>query len=299
MSRIRLADMETGKASRTAMATAYARAYHQLSGEPRIFTDPLAARILGVTPERLAELDTAMLDQPGGQDPRRRGRRYFLAGRARFAEEIVARAVAAGTGQVVILGAGLDTFGYRNPYAGVQVFEVDHPDTQRWKLELLADSGIEIPDSVTFAPVDFETGTLAAGLAAAGFRRDEPAVFVWLGVVMYLTRDAVEETLRFIAGQARPVQVVADYLSPGTNSAEREALRLRAERIAKINEPFRTYFEPAEFEDLLRSLGFDTVDHRTLSQLIDEYLGTPIPNLASGGGSARILAARRALDEAE
>ncbi|WP_051179479.1 class I SAM-dependent methyltransferase [Nocardia concava] len=285
--------METGRASRTALATAYARAYHQLSGEPRIFTDPLAAPILGVTADRIEDLDTATLDQPGGNDPRRRGRRYFLAARARFAEEVVARAVAEGTRQVVILGAGLDTFGYRNPYAGVTVFEVDHPDTQEWKREMLAAAGIEIPDSVTFVPVDFETDTLAAGLAHAGFRRDEPAVFVWLGVIMYLTRDAITETLRFIAGQAQPVRVVADYLCPGTTSEERETLRKRAERIAAINEPFLSYLEPDEFAELLRVIGFDTVEQWTLSELIHEYLEAPIPELASGGGQSRIACASR------
>ncbi|MEC3956836.1 SAM-dependent methyltransferase [Nocardia sp. CDC153] len=285
--------METGRASRTALATAYARAYHQLSGEPRVFTDPLAARIIGLTADRMREFETERLDKPGGNDPRRRARRYFLAARARLAEEVVGKAVAAGTRQVVILGAGLDTFGYRNPYPDVRVFEVDHPDTQRWKHEMLADSGIEIPESVTYAPVDFETDTLAAGLAAAGFRRDEPAVFVWLGVVMYLTREAIVETLRYIADQTPPVWMVADYLGPGTTDEEREAVRERAERIAALNEPFLSYLEPAEFEELLRSLGFDAVEQWRLSGLLAEYLEAPIPDLSLGRAPVRILCASR------
>ncbi|MVU75793.1 SAM-dependent methyltransferase [Nocardia sp. ET3-3] len=286
--------MEIGRASRTALATAYARAYHQFSDEPRIFTDPLAVRILGVSPDQLDELGAATLDQPGSNDPRRRGRRYFLAARARYAEDVVARAVAAGSRQVVILGAGLDTFGYRNPYPGVRVFEVDHPDTQAWKRGMLADSGIEIPDSVTFTPVDFETGTLAAGLDTAGFRRDEPAAFVWLGVVMYLTKDAIVDTLRFIAAQAEPVQVVADYLSPGTTAEEREELRKRAERLASLNEPFLSYLDPGELGELLRSIGFDAVEQWTLPELIHQYVGgSPIPELAAGSALVRIMCASR------
>ncbi|MEU1207563.1 class I SAM-dependent methyltransferase [Nocardia sp. NPDC005825] len=271
--------MEIGRASRTALATAYARAYHQLSGEPRVFTDPLAAKIVGVTAERIADLDTATLDRPGGADTRQRIRRYFLAARARFAEDVVATAVAAGTGQVVILGAGLDTFGYRNPYEGLRVFEVDHPDTQNWKRDMLARAGIDIPESLTFVPVDFETDTLAAGLAAAGFDRERSAVFVWLGVVMYLTRPAIEDTLRFIAGQGRPVHLVLDYLSSGTTDAERASVRERAARIAAINEPWLSYFEHEDIEALLRSCGFDTVEARPLAELFTDYLGEPLAGL--------------------
>ncbi|MGW5223483.1 class I SAM-dependent methyltransferase [Nocardia niigatensis] len=285
--------METGRASRTALATAYARAYHQLSGEPRVFTDPLAARILGVTSDRIRELDTATLDRPGGNDPRKRVRRYFLGARARFAEEVVAAAVADGTTQVVILGAGLDTFGYRNPHPGLRVFEVDHPDTQEWKREMLAQAAIGIPESLTFVPVDFETDTLAARLADVGFDRDRSAVFVWLGVVMYLTRAAIEETLRFIVGQGQPVHVVLDYLSAGNTEEERAEVRARAERIAAMNEPWLSFFEPEEIENLLRAVGFDTVELRSLSELFDEYLGAPLPDLLVRNGRAPLLHAVR------
>ncbi|MFE5286753.1 class I SAM-dependent methyltransferase [Nocardia sp. NPDC056611] len=281
--------MEIGRASRTALATAYARAYHQLSGEPRVFTDPLAARIAGVTAERIADLDTATLDRPGGPDPRQRIRRYFLAARARFAEDVVASAVAAGTEQVVILGAGLDTFGYRNPYPGLRVFEVDHPDTQTWKRDRLAQAGIEIPESLTFVPVDFETDTLAAGLAAAGFDSERSAVFVWLGVVMYLTRPAIEDTLRFIAGQGRPVHLVLDYLSSGTTDEERASVRERAARIAAISEPWLSYFEHEDIEALLRSCGFNTVEARPLAELFTDYLGEPLAGLPARNRPAPLL----------
>ncbi|MTE16005.1 class I SAM-dependent methyltransferase [Nocardia aurantiaca] len=288
--------METGRASKTALATAYARAYHQLSGEPRVFTDPLAARILGLTADRIADVDAAVLDRPGGNDPRRRLRRYFLGARARFAEEVVARAVAEGTEQVVILGAGLDTFGYRNPHPGLRVFEVDHPDTQGWKREMLAQAAIEIPESLTFVPVDFETDTLAESLAAAGVDREKSAVFVWLGVVMYLTRPAIEETLRFIVDQGRPVHLVLDYLSAGTTDEERAYVRARSERIAAMNEPWLSFFEAEEIDSLLRSFGFDTVEARSLPDLFAEYLGEPLADLSAGNGRAPLLHASRSAD---
>ncbi|MGY4099853.1 class I SAM-dependent methyltransferase [Nocardia sp. R16R-3T] len=266
--------MQLGQPSRTALATAYARAYHQIASEPRIFTDPLAVRIAGVTPEQLAELAMATI-QEDDTDMRRR-RRLFLAARARFAEDTVADAVAAGTRQVVILGAGLDTFAYRNPHPEVRVFEVDHPDTQRWKRQRLDAAGIVIPASLTFAPIDFESQTLAAGLAAVGFDRSRPAVFIWLGVVMYLTRDTILDTLRFVAGQATPVRLVFDYLYPASasTSEEMDQRTARADRVAAIGEPWLSFFTADEIANILRNTGFDQVDDRDAPNLIAGYLGT-------------------------
>ena len=96
----------------------------------------------------------------------------------------------------MILGAGLDTTAYRNTHEEVRFFEVDHPDTQEWKMRRLSEVGIAIPSSLTFAPIDFERSTLAAGLAKAGLDRTRSALFIWLGVVMYLTRTSVEDVLR-------------------------------------------------------------------------------------------------------
>lgn len=265
--------MQLGQPSRTALVTAYARAYHQIASEPRIFTDPLAVPIAGVTPEQLADLASAATQDGETTDIRRR-RRLFLAARARFAEDTIADAVATGTRQVVILGAGLDTFAYRNPHPDVRVFEVDHPDTQEWKRQRLEAAGIELPASLTFAPVNFESQTLATGLAAAEFDRSRPAVFIWLGVIMYLTRDTILDTLRFAADQARPVRLVFDYLYPASaatpdDMGQRTA---RADRVAAIGEPWLSFFTSDEIVDILRETGFDHVDDRDAPHLIASYL---------------------------
>ena len=85
-------------------------------------------------------------------------------------------------------GQPVVAFGLRNPHAdqGLGVFEVDHPATQAWKRDRIAQMSIDIPCSLIFAPVDFERGSLADGLAAGGFRPDQLAFFLWLGVVPYL-----------------------------------------------------------------------------------------------------------------
>ncbi|MEV6773814.1 SAM-dependent methyltransferase [Nocardia sp. NPDC051030] len=270
--------MRIGQPSRTALATAYARAYHQIANEPRIFTDPMAIRIAGASPEKLIDMDANTLTDPGAAAIQYR-RRLFVAARARFADDTIAEAVAAGARQVVVLGAGLDTFAYRNPYPGVRVFEVDHPDTQAWKRDRLETAGIPLPDSLTFTPVDFETQTLAAGLSAVGFDRDQPAVFVWLGVVMYLTEQTVLDTLRFIADQAAPTRVVFDYLCPADpdSPAEIEFLRERSARVAALGEPWLCFLTPVQIESDLRTLGFNSIEDLDSLALIQHYAGIPAP----------------------
>ncbi|AFU01133.1 class I SAM-dependent methyltransferase [Nocardia brasiliensis] len=271
--------MENEGPSRTALATAYARAYHQIADQPRILTDPLAVPLLGVGVDELTKAGRPAANRSDSDDDlgllrlgvSDRPRRLFFAARSRFAEDRVAEAVAAGLRQVVILGAGLDTFAYRNPHPGLRVFEVDHPATQAWKRQLLAAAGIDLPELSAFVPVDFETDLLATELASAGFSRSEPAVFVWLGVVFYLTPDAATATLEYIAGQAAPVEVVFDYLADtGANRAE---LLARAERAAAVGEPWFSYFTPDDIAAQLRALGLAEVEDHAAADLIAGYLG--------------------------
>ncbi|MEV4152599.1 class I SAM-dependent methyltransferase [Nocardia salmonicida] len=263
--------MDNEGPSRTALTTAYARAYHQIADRPLILTDPVAARLLGVTADEL----TAWAQPTGdrrGVEVDDRARRLFFAARARFAEDRVAAAVAAGTRQVVVLGAGLDTFAYRNPHPELRVFEVDHPATQAWKRERLVAAEIDRPDTLTFVPVDFETQLLAQELESAGFIRSAPAVFVWLGVVFYLTPGAAQSTLDYIVGQAEPVEVILDYLQPAVTDEDRAHLKARADRLAAVGEPLFSYFTPDDIAAQLHALGFTDIEDHSAAALIDSYL---------------------------
>lgn len=281
--------MDNDGPSRTALITAYARAYHQIADHPLIFTDPLAVRLLGVTADELTESGTTdSLGLVVGD----RSRRLFFAARARFAEDAVAAAVATGVRQVVILGAGLDTFAYRNPLPDLRVFEVDHPATQAWKRERLTAAGIDPPETLAFVPVDFETSTLATGLESSGFERTDPAVFVWLGVVFYLTPDAAHATLEYIAGQARRAEVILDYLQPAAGDEDRAYQQVRADRLAAVGEPVCSYFAPDDLAAQLRALGFTDLEDRSASDLVAGYLdGTA----TFGGEPPRALRANRIL----
>src|SRR5258705_1563233 len=190
---VRGGQVQTGQPSHTARGAAAYRAIHQTLDGGVIFSDPFAARILD--DETRGRLDET------AADPSLRPWRLFIAARSRFSKHTLAACVARGVRQVVVLGAGLDTFSLRNPYAGqgVRVFEVDYPATQGLKRERLKQAGLAIPTSLTFAPVDFERQSLADGLKTAGFQADHPAFFQWLRVVPDLTRDAVPLNLDFIA----------------------------------------------------------------------------------------------------
>src|SRR6185437_1607688 len=210
-------DMRGGQPSHTARGAAAYRALHQMLDGGVIFRDPLASKLLD--DETRPRLDDIAADDS------LRPWRLFIAARSRFSEDALAASVAGGVRQVVILGAGLDTFSLRNPHGdqGVRVFEVDHPATQEWKRGRLQRAGLAVPASLTFVPIDFERESLADGLKAAGFRADHPAFFQWLGVVPYLTHEAVSATLEFIAGVAGS-EVVFDYAEPLENyRADRRA----------------------------------------------------------------------------
>ena len=178
--------MQTGRASRTALRVAIRRAAHQVIDRPTVLDDPIAVRLIGPSYER--DMERAMHYVA-------RDFRLYMSLRSRYAEDRLVQQVAAGVRQYVVLGAGLDTFAYRNPHTGLHVFEVDFPATQEWKHQLLNDAGIEMPANVSYIPLDLEHKSLAESLLEAGFNAAIPAFFGWLGVVPYLTLEAFRATL--------------------------------------------------------------------------------------------------------
>ena len=258
--------MEAGSPSRTALAAAAHRAAHQVIERGMLFQDPLAMRILG------ADYDAIAKDLGAGEAGRRM--RLFIAMRTRFAEDALAAAVAGGVRQLVVLGAGLDTFAYRSPFGdALRVFEVDHPATQAWKRERLRAADIELPRWMRFAPMDFERATLAAGLAAAGFDPAVQTFFTWLGVVPYLTQEAIWATLGFIAGLPGGAHVVFDYSDPPeTLDAEMRAFHDgRARRVEEIGEPWLSYFEAEPLRAKLLAARFLEVEDLRPGQLVERY----------------------------
>ncbi len=271
--------MQQGQPSRTALGAACHRAAHQVLERGFIFTDPLAARILG------ADAEAAVRDAEN--DPARRRLRLFIAVRTRFAEDALAAAAASGVRQLVVLGAGLDTYAYRTPFGErLRIFEVDHPATQAWKRQRLAQAAIAAPRALVFVPVDFERETLADGMAAAGFDPAQQTFFTWLGVVPYLTEEAVWSTLSFIANLPHGAHVVFDYSDPPASlPAEwRIAHERRAQHVAELGEAWLNYLEADNLRAKLTALGFSEIEDLGPPQIAARYFPHRGSNPPDKGG---------------
>jgi methyltransferase (TIGR00027 family) len=276
--------MERKQPSLTARGAAGHRAAHQVLENGSIFRDPFARRILGS--EECARADAR------AADPKMRPMRLFLAARSRFAEDALAASVARGVRQVVVLGAGFDTFALRNPYPDVLVYEVDHPATQAWKRERLAAEEIALPNTLRFVSVDFEHEDLRARLAMEGFAANEPTFFMWLGVVPYLSREAVLAVLRF-AGSVKGSEIAFDYGEPIENypPAARQRAEAFAARVAELGEPFRSYFAPHDLHAALRGFGFTEIEYLDLFAIAARYVpDRPLRALSAGGHLIRARA---------
>ncbi len=282
--------LQPGEPSRTAQSTALQRAAHQLIERPLVFDDPFALKILGAQRVKWLALNLARYRTPSS-----RAWRAFFVTRSRYAEDELARVYRQGTRQYLVLGAGLDTFAYRNPQGErLRVFEVDHPSTQAWKRAQLREHGIELPRSLTFVPVDFEKQSLADRLRQAGFRRNAPVFISWLGVTMYLTQDAVMQTLRFVAEScARGSEIVFDFSVPDEALGELERKRRaeRAKRVAAIGEPWISYFDPASLVEELGAMGYSRASSLGAGELNARYFAGRADGF-SLYGSARIMTAR-------
>jgi methyltransferase (TIGR00027 family) len=276
--------MKSDEPSRMAMKVAGQRAAHQLLDHGAILDDPYAVRILGEHEDKLLQAHNNPLMSLG---------RLFTAARSRIAEDALSKAVERGVGQVVILGAGLDTFALRNPHgARISIFEVDHPATQAWKRQRLVGAEIAPPPWLTFVPVDFEQEDLRQKLSSAGFQGSLAAFFTWLGVVPYLTRDAIDDTLSYIASIPNS-EVVFDYAEPPETWTEdvKAYATARTAQLEKINEQWVSRFDPAGVAALLRSHGFDDMEDISFQQVVSRF-GREVQGLATGQIGVHVVHAK-------
>ncbi|MGP8252281.1 MAG: class I SAM-dependent methyltransferase [Terracidiphilus sp.] len=275
--------METGRPSRTALRVAQRRAIHQVLDHPPILNDPIAIPLLG--------RDFAC--DPEKESSRfARAFRAFIVARSRLAEDQLAAASARGLTQYVVLGAGLDTFAYRNPLPYTRVFEVDFPATQQWKRSLLAAASIPIPANLTFVTLDFEHRSLAEGMASAGFDATQPAFFGWLGVVPYLSLPAFQSTIATIGRLPSGSGVCFDFAQP-PESLQPEYLpvfQALAARVAAASEPFRLFFTPEQLRHEFRAAGFTRIEIRTPGELNEMYFKGRADGLVMPGAGVGMFA---------
>ena len=279
--------MKPNDPSRTALLVARQRAAHQVLDHGAILNDPLAMQIL--------HEDEKEVLQFANEHPLAGIGRLFTAARSRIAEDAISGAVDRGVRQIVILGAGLDTFALRNPHGArpIVVYEVDHPATQAWKRQRLAEARLAVPPWLILVPVDFERDDLAEMLAGAGFQQHSPAFFTWLGVVPYLTEDAIGGTLHYLASIPNS-EVVFDYMesAPAFSEEIRELVAERTGQLERIEERWRSRFEPAGMAAILRAHGFGEIEDIDFEEIRSRF-GRAVRGLAPGRAGLHVVHARQ------
>lgn len=264
--------------SRTAEFMALFRALES-ARRRRLFTDPWASRFLSQPLRAIAALASfppvnsavsAFIDR------RWPGARASGVARTRYLDDALRDAVREGAVQVVILGAGFDSRARRLPgIAGLQVFEVDHPDTSRTKQELLRRSPGGLPSHVAFVSIDFNREKLAAAMHRAGLDLAKRTVFLWEGVTNYLNDPAVDATFRYIATAASHSRVLFTYV-------HRDVLRQRSAFVGTsavralvqaVREPWTFGFDPADLPEYLEARGLRLISDIGAAQYRALYLG--------------------------
>lgn len=252
--------MKENQVSFTAMMTAYMRSYHAMYITPKIFDDFLA---YGLIPEE----KRVLIEQNIPESSRiNRLRNTNIISRARYTEDALENAVKQGIKQYVILGAGLDTFAFRRPemMEQLEVFEVDHPATQEFKLLRIAELGWKCPAKLHFIPIDFTKESLETVLThSPSYDTKAKTFFSWLGVTMYLTRNEVFATLRSIINVAPAGSIIVfDYLDLDAFNPEKSTkIQRRLKFLRDISEPMITGFDPSTLADDLADLGLNLYEN--------------------------------------
>jgi methyltransferase (TIGR00027 family) len=257
------------KPSATAAGVALLRVLHQhVDAEPKILRDLVSEKLVD---PRAVQWAMDHLDR--FQTPASRGLRVHVAVRSRYSEDALAEAVGErGIRQLVMLGAGLDTFAHRQPgWAGaLRIFEVDHPASQDQKRQRLATAGVPIPGNLVYAPVDFERESLADGLYRAGLDPSSPTFFSCLGVLMYLTEAATLDLFAFLARFAKGSELVFTFSPEGERTAAHRQLE---RRVAEAGEPMQSFVSEEVLTARLHQAGFGHVAFVSPGEIASRYLG--------------------------
>jgi methyltransferase (TIGR00027 family) len=281
--------MKQTRPSRTGELTAVMRAIHQtVDDEPKILSDPIAPRLVDTVGDDDEWLTSLLSHHFAIQ-----WRAGFLI-RNRYAEDCLAECVERGLQQYAILGAGLDTFAFRQPPWArfLCTYEIDHPATQRWKCDRLAVASIAIPPNVKFVPIDFERTSLADALRAVNFDFGSRTFCSWLGVTQYLTSAAIREMLEFVLSLPRASEIVFSFIVPleTLSGVEAEALAMAAHKSAEVGEPWLTAFRADDLKARLRAMGFSDVSHLTPEEAHERYLKNRRDGLQARRGEQLIRA---------
>ncbi len=280
--------MKQNESSMTALISAFSRAYHVENDHPVIFSDTLAKQLM--TDDEYKQISGYMA---GGIDffaPDKKDEFSTIEqslkwvvqtqlaptplARARFCEDALQNAIQTGASQYVILGAGMDTFAYRNPelLSKIHVFEVDHPNTQDFKKQRVEDAGWTVPKNLHYVSMDFTTDNLAIELEKAGFDNRKLTFFSWLGVTYYLTKDQISRMLKTISSLTpQGSSIVFDYADENLFSSDVKRVQNMIAMANTSGEPMKSSFSYSELEKSLEDAGWLIYEHLTSNEIQERF----------------------------
>jgi methyltransferase (TIGR00027 family) len=278
--------MKVDQPSRTADFSAAARAAHLRYDRPVVFDDPLAIHLTSRGWRWIVKSPVLyrLVARNRRVVPAARG--TFVA-RARYTEDRLGSAILRGTEQYVILGAGLDSFAWRqtDPAQCLRIFEIDHPASQLAKRRRLDAIGLPTPKNLEWVASDLAQESVADALARSSYRREARSFFSLLGTVQYLPRDAVMNTLQSIAIAASPgSELVVSYLQPITmlDAKLRSAVDRYVRSCARKGEPFVSFFDAEEFPVAVCALGYELIENCSPREIELRYFGDRTDELQPG-----------------
>lgn len=282
--------MDNNKASITALITAYGRAYHSINESPKIFDDFLVRELITeeeyewignslagginfcvpdkaeICKDKESALKTVIQNQIAP----------ISLSRSRYTEDMLKLSIKLGVKQYVILGAGFDTFTFRNPelLEEIEVFELDHPATQELKLNRIKMAGWEIPKNLHFVPVDFSKNNFAEAIKKSAFDESKLSFYSWLGVTYYLSRDEITNTLRAIESiSPKGSSVVFDHGDCDIFNSEKTTRRVQNMLHAAIQcgEPMKSCYSDKDLILDLQKTGFQLYEHLKPLEIEERY----------------------------
>jgi methyltransferase (TIGR00027 family) len=256
--------MSNQEASHTAIGTAYLRAAHRLIDlPPHILEDNVAENILD------KNILQRIINSPESfQTTERRELRSHVVLRSRYCEDRLLVSLQRGINQYLILGAGFDTFACRQPIWAkeLKIIKIDKKETQKMKLSRIRHAGIKIPENVNYINIDFEKESLLDGLKRSSVSLEQRTFFSWLGVTMYLNKNAIEAVLRTVIQFPKDSEIVFTFAQP-----KGMLLSRFIKRVSDNGEPWKSYFTIGEIEKSLKEIGFSKVEFLSIKEAEEKY----------------------------
>lgn len=276
------------KTSITALMSAFGRAYHTQNVKNPIFADTKVRELM--TDEEYSMIVNYILSglnffAPDKKDSFANNEetlKYLVntqiaptpLARAAFCEDALKASAQTGTEQYVILGAGLDTFAFREQefIKRYEVFELDHPLTQKDKKERIKRAGWTLPDKLHFVPIDFTKDNIGDKLIDAGFKPEKKTFFSWLGVCMYLEQSAIEKVLQNLSTLAADgSDLIFDYADDGLFHAEERRVQNMIAMAKAGGEEMKSSFDQMSLELMLSTHHFLTYEHLSRREIQSRF----------------------------